>query len=158
MRAPLLVSLLLFAACARELPTEPLTGKSSVASDAASSSGRRRAATAPATGACATIAGTYDVRYEAACPNSNYPETWELQQAGCDFHTPLYPDMPATIGTVDAGGVSLKMRNGFIACEYQLEGRGTIANGVITATLTGPTSGPCCGTTTETVHLVATRR
>ena len=48
--------------------------------------------------------------------------------------------MAIDTGTLDTSGVTVKIRNGFTACEYQLEGRGTLANGVINATLTGPVS------------------
>lgn len=158
MRIAIVTSLaFLLVACSRELPTEPVSAKSAVVSEATGRAARRHVAAPPAA-ACANVAGTWDVRYEGSCPADMYPGVWELEQSSCTFHTPLYPDMPAASGSLDSSGVTVKIRNGFTACEYDLEGRGTLANGVITATLTGPVSGPCCGTKTETVRVVATRR
>lgn len=156
MRIAILTSLAFLLSCSRELPTEPLNAKSAVVSEASVRAARRHVAAPPSS--CGNIAGTWDVRFDGSCPADMYLGVWELEQSACSFHTPLYPDMPTASGTLDATGVALKIRNGFTACEYQLEGRGTIANGVITATLTGPVSGPCCGSKRETVRVIATRR
>lgn len=84
--------------------------------------------------------------------------TWQMEQAGCSARVNINPDLPSVSAVVEGTTVTLSMRNGFINCTYRLDGTGTLSNGVITAVLSGPVSGPCCQGPQETVQLVATKR
>jgi hypothetical protein len=110
---------------------------------------------------CVSLAGTFDVtefRSDANCPTENYQRQWTFEQKGCTATQPLFPDMPSVNAEVRGSQVSLHMRNGFIACLYDLHGAGALDGNTIRATVEGPVSGPCCGTKQETLHIVAVRR
>ena len=124
--------------------------------DGSDPAGRVHAVSPPA--GCVDLSGFYDVRYEGGCPNSGYLTSWELRQNGCSFSANANPDVPSVRGSVTRSTVKLSLRNGFVACTYTLDGTGTVSNGVIRATVTGTTDGPCCGSRSDTVSLVATRR
>lgn len=155
---PLVAVALLLAGCSQELPTSPIQSAQSAHAvvPEATRVGRGRAVVPPA--ACADLSGIYDVVYEGHCPAAGYLKSWELQQNGCAIVVNINPDLPSVRGTVKGSAIDLSMRNGFTACAYTLDGTGTVSNGVIRATLTGPTSGPCCGSGIDTVSLVATKR
>jgi len=148
----------LFAGCSQELPTSPIQSAQSAhpVTTEATRVGRGRAVVPPA--GCVDLSGIYDVVYEGGCPTSGYLTSWELRQNGCAFVANINPDLPSVRGTVKGSTINLSLRNGFVACMYTLDGAGTVSSGVIRATLTGPTSGPCCGSGIDTVTLVATRR
>ena len=151
------VGVLLFAGCSKELPTDPSqTARTLQPVTESAHAGRVRAVAPPA--GCVNLSGFYDVRYEGGCPTSGYLTSWELRQNGCEFSANVNPDLPSVRGRVTGSAVSLSLRNGFIRCTYSLDGTGTVANGVIRATVTGPTDGPCCGSGIDTVSLVATKR
>jgi hypothetical protein len=158
---------LLLVSCSQELPTSPgqTAQKARPVTEAtragqpvtdATRMGRVRAVAPPA--GCVDLSGFYDVRYEGGCPTSGYLTSWELRQNGCEFSANINPDLPSVRGRVTGSTVNLSLRNGFIRCTYSLNGTGTISNGVIRATVTGPTDGPCCGSGIDTVSLVATKR
>jgi hypothetical protein len=144
--------------CGRDLPTSPTSGRhqSPIQEQVNAASGRRRAVTGVRP--CVDLSGTWDVHYQGICPTDGYPNIWQLEQTGCAAHTVITPDVPAVSGTIDGSTVRLSMRNGFVACTYQLDGTGTASNGVITAVVSGPVSGPCCQGPNDTVQLVARRR
>ncbi|HYM61701.1 MAG TPA: hypothetical protein VEZ11_12520 [Thermoanaerobaculia bacterium] len=158
-------ALLILVSCKQSsLPTEPSgatgTGNALTAeSSSAGQSGRRRVANpAPS---CVSVAGTFDVidfQSDANCPTDNYQRQWTFEQRGCTATEPIFPDAPAVNAEVRGSQVTLHMRNGFIACLYDLQGTGVIEGNTIRATVTGPVSGPCCGTKQETLHIVAVRR
>ena len=149
---------LLFAGCSQELPTSPIQSAQSAhaVTPEATRVGRGRAVVPPA--GCVDVSGIYDVVYEGHCPTGVYLTSWELRRNGCAISANINPDMPSVRGTVKGSAIDLSLRNGFTACMYALDGTGTVSNGVIRATLTGPTSGPCCGSGVDTVSLVATKR
>jgi hypothetical protein len=149
---------LLVAGCSQELPTSPIQSAQSArpVTTEATHVGRGRAVAPPA--GCVDLSGINDVVYEGHCPTSGYLTSWDLRQNGCTFSANINPDLPAVRGTVKGSTVNLSLRNGFTACMYTLDGVGTVSSGVIRATLTGPTSGPCCGSGIDTVTLVATKR
>ena len=158
MKALAVVSgVLLFVNCSQELPTSPIrTAQKAQSLTEAIHAGRVHAVSPPA--GCVDLSGFYDVRYEGGCPTSGYLTSWELRQNGCSFSMNVNPDLPNVRGSVTRSTVKLSLRNGFIACTYTLDGTGTVSNGVIRATLTGTTDGPCCGSRSDTVSLVAIRR
>jgi hypothetical protein len=151
---------MLVIACGQDLPTSPASSRSQAAIQAAAgvSSTRRRAVSGGSSRPCANLAGTWDVHYEGSCPTDGYLGTWQLEQTGCAARTTNNPDAPAVSGAVNGATVKLSMRNGFIACTYQLDGTGTVSNGVINVVVAGPVGGPCCKGPTETVRVVATKR
>jgi hypothetical protein len=153
-----IAGVLLMVACSQELPTSPsqATQKAPPPVSDAISGGRRRAVSHPA--GCVDLSGVYDVRYESGCPASGYLTTWELHQNGCEFSASVHADSPSVRGRVSGSTVNLSLRNGFTRCTYSLDGTGAVANGVIRATVSGPTDGPCCGAAIDTVSLVATKR
>lgn len=112
----------------------------------------------PAARPCVDLSGTWDVHYQGSCPTNGYLSTWQLEQSGCAARVNINPDLPTVSATVSGTTVQISMRNGFIACTYHLDGTGTVSNGVITAVLSGPVSGPCCQGSEETVQVVATKR
>jgi hypothetical protein len=145
--------------CRRDsLPTSPGAPQAASMQAPVRTDTPRRRAVYPGPPQCADLSGTWDVRYQGSCPTDGYLSTWEVTQTGCVAHLPLFPDVPTVNFVVKGTSVELTMRNGFINCEYHLEGTGTVSNGVITAVVSGPVSGPCCKEPTETVQLVATKR
>jgi hypothetical protein len=163
----IVAGVLLFVGCSQELPTSPSQAaqKARPVTEATRAGqpvtdairvGRSRAVSPPA--GCIDLSGFYDVRYDGGCPTSGYLTSWELRQNGCEFSANINPDLPTVRGRVTGSTVSLSLRNGFIRCTYSLDGTGTVANGVIRATVTGPIDGPCCGSKIDTVSLVATKR
>jgi hypothetical protein len=148
---------LIVVSCSQELPTSPVQTAQKAQSVAESiRPGRVRAVVPPA--GCVDLSGFYDVRYEGGCATRGYLTSWELRQNGCEFFANSNPDLPDVRGTVRGSTVNLSLRNGFTTCTYALNGTGTVSNGVIRATVTGPTDGPCCGSGIDTVSLVATKR
>ena len=149
---------LLVAGCSQELPTSPIQSAESArpVRTEATRVGRGRAVVPPAS--CVDLSGIYDVTYEGHCPTSGYLTSWELRQNGCAFFANINPDLPNVQGTVKGSTINLSLRNGFTACMYTLDGTGTVSNGVIRATLSGPTSGPCCGSGIDNVSLVAAKQ
>jgi hypothetical protein len=151
------VATLIVVSCSQELPTSPIqTAQKALPVTEAVRPGRVRAVAPPA--GCVDVSGFYDVGYEGGCPTRGYLTRWELRQNGCEFFANINPDFPNVRGTVRGSTVNLLLRNGFTTCTYTLNGTGTVSNGVIRATVTGPTDGPCCGSGTDTVSLVATKR
>ena len=110
-------------------------------------------------GGCVDLSGTYDVTYTStSCPTNIYLAMWQLNQSGCAFRTPPFPDVPSVSGTVNGSAVMLSLRNGFTACIYQLDGSGQFDGKTLRATVAGDVSGPCCSGTSESLHIVAVRR
>jgi hypothetical protein len=155
-KALLVAGFILIAGCSRELPTEPQQSKTSAPISVDARAGGRRRAVAPG-GQCVDLSGVWDVRYQGSCRTDIYMTVWTFAQSGCNVHTPFAADIPIVSGAVSGNSVELAMRNGFTVCQYQLDGAGQVTNGVITATVSGPVSG-CCDATSETLHIVATKR
>jgi hypothetical protein len=142
------------------LPTSPGAQQAATMQAPVRTDTPRRRAVYSGPAQCADLSGTWDVRYQGSCPDNAYPSVWIVEQTGCVARLPFVPDVPTVNFIVKGTTVDLTMRNGFINCEYQLAGSGTVSNGVITATVSGPVSGPspCCQGPTATVQLVATKR
>jgi hypothetical protein len=160
MRKLLCVALLVCVArCSQDkLPTEPMQARTSASASVAGDAhggGRRRAVVSGPQ--CVDLSGVWDVQYQGTCRTDIYMSVWSIGQSGCSVHTPIVPDIPIVSGTVRGSSVDLSLRNGFTVCQYQLDGAGQAASGVITATVSGPVSG-CCDAKSETLHIVATKR
>jgi hypothetical protein len=113
--------------------------------------------TTPTTTGCSNFAGVYEVSYDGTC-TSQYPKQWTLVQDACEVHTQLVADAPTLTGTARGNTLHLTMRNGFINCQYQLEGDAAFDGRTLRGTVSGPTSGPCCGSGNATVQFTAVRR
>src|SRR5438132_742221 len=100
--------------------------------------------TSPTTSGCSSFAGVYTVSYEGSC-TKQYLHEWTLVQSGCDVHMPILPDYPTVNGWARGNTLHLTMRNGFTRCEYQLEGDAILSGRILRGTVSGSTSGPCCG-------------
>ncbi len=119
-------------ACNRDLPTTPTSG-------------------------CSNFAGVYEVSYIGSC-TSQYPKQWTLVQNGCEVQTQVVPDAPTLGGTARGNTLHFRMRNGFINCQYQLEGDAAFDGRTLRGTVSGQTSGPCCGSGNATIQFTAVRR
>jgi len=112
--------------------------------------------TSPSSG-CVNLAGVWDVSYQGSC-TTQYPKQWTLVQSGCDVHTQMLADIPTVDGSARGNALHLIMRNGFINCQYQLEGDASFDGRTLRGSVSGPTSGPCCGSGNATVQFIAVRK